>query len=232
MNKPKPIYENEYLYALITSLPIVAGYFTVSFVFGISSINLGLPIWFATTISILVYGGSAQFVFLALFIAGANILTLVVTVFFVNLRYMMMSIYMSSVFDKIGLHGIFRWLYGHGLTDESFAFHSAVKAKDLTAKYFLSFNFLCYLGWVLGSLLGSLLALKFKAFNLIQLEYSLIAMMLYVLVIITNDKLKIIVALVTIIAMICLSLIYESNFNIFLATFIGCGTGLWLKKKL
>jgi len=222
---------NEYLESFNNSFPVVTGYFTVSFVFGISCVNIGLPIWFPTLMSFLVYAGAAQFTFLILFSAGASILTIVITTFLINLRHMLMSIYISNIFDKLGIEKKFRWLYGYGLTDESFAFHSVLGDKKLSHKYFLSFNFFCHFSWVLGSFLGAWLITETKGAELVNLKYALTAMMVYVLVLLSNSGRKIIVALVSITAMVILSMIYESHFNIFIATFFGAGVGVWLKKK-
>lgn len=223
---------NEYRLAVRDSFPVVIGYFTVSFVFGISCVNYGLPIWFPALMSFLVYAGAAQFSFLTLFTAGASITTIVIATFFINLRHGLMSVYMSDVFDKRKLGKKFRWLYGHGLTDESFAFHSVISADNkLSHRYFLSFNAACHASWIIGSLTGALLITIAQDITAIKLEYALTAMMVYVLVLLANDRTKIITAIVTIISMILLSLIHESQANIFLSTFVGCGVGVWLKKK-
>lgn len=223
--------DNEYSKALKDSFPIITGYFTVSFVFGISCVNLGLPLWFPVLMSLFVYAGAAQFSFLVLFSAGASILTMVVTTFLINLRHFLMSICMSNIFNKLAIKNKFKWLYGYGLTDESFAFHSALGDSKLSHKYFLSFNLLCHASWVLGSFFGAWLATNADSIELVNLQYALTAMMIYVLVLLSNSKRKVIVGLASIISMIILSAIYESHFNIFIATFIGAGTGVWLKKK-
>lgn len=223
--------ENQYLKALKDSFPVVTGYFTVSFVFGISYANLGLPIWFPTLMAFLVYAGASQFSFLVLFSTGSSILTIVLTTFLINLRHMLMSIYIANVFDKLGIKSKFRWLYGYGLTDESFAFHSILDDKNLSHKYFLSFNSFCHFSWVLGAFFGAWLITETKGIELVNLQYALTAMMIYVLVLLSNNRQKIIVAVVSIISMIILTMIYESHFNIFLATFMGAGVGVWLTKK-
>ena len=224
--------ENEYLKSLKDSFPIISGYFTVSFVFGISCVNLGLPIWFPILMSLFVYAGAAQFAFLILFSAGASISTIIITTFLINLRHMVMSIYIANIFDKLQIKRKFRWLYGYGLTDESFAFHSVLGDKKLSHKYFLSFNIFCHSAWVLGSLFGAWLATETKTSDLASLQYVLTAMMVYILVLLSTNIIKTIVALVSIMSMIILSLVYESHFNILIATFIGTGVGVWLKKKV
>ena len=46
--------------------PVVAGYFTVSFVFGLMAVNAGLPMWLPVAMCLFVYAGASQFAALAL----------------------------------------------------------------------------------------------------------------------------------------------------------------------
>lgn len=221
-----------YTHAVKDSFPIMVGYFTVSFVFGISCVNYGLPLWVAPLMSLFVYAGAAQFSFLALFTAGASITTIVLTTFLINLRHMLMSIYMSNKFNDDKLNRKFRWIYGHGLTDESFAFHSVLDEKNkIHYKYYISFNLACHFAWVVGAFLGSFTITYTKDFIVFNLEFALTAMMLYVLVVLINTNLKLFISILSIFVMILLNLIYESYLNVFIATFIGCGVGIWMKKK-
>jgi 4-azaleucine resistance transporter AzlC len=222
---------NQYLQSFKDSSPILAGYFIVSFVFGIGCVKLGLPIWVPVLMSIFVYAGAAQFSFLVLFASSSSIFTIVLTTFLINLRHLLMSIYMANIFDKLQIKKKFRWLYGYELTDESFAFHSANKNKNLNHKYFLSFNFFCHFFWVLGSFAGAVFIANFQTIEIANMEYALTAMMLYILVLLTTDKRKAVVAIVATVVMIILSSIYQSHFNIFIATFIAVGVGIWMKKR-
>jgi 4-azaleucine resistance transporter AzlC len=212
--------------------PIMAGYFTVSFVFGLMCVNQGLPIWLPTLMSLFVYAGAAQFSFLALASGGASLLTTVTITFLINLRHMLMSIYMSEIFEKKGFSKRFKWFYGFGLTDESFAYHSInANETSMSQTYLISFNGFCHLFWVLGSLIGTLSAIFMDDVITIDLSFALTAMMIYVLVSLVATYEKLIIALASITTMVALTLIYESYINLFISTFVGCGVGIWLKKK-
>ncbi len=212
--------------------PIIAGYFTVSFVFGLMCVNQGLPIWLPTMMSLFVYAGAAQFSFLALASGGASLLTMVIITFLINLRHMLMSIYMSEIFEQKGFSKRFKWIYGFGLTDESFAYHSVNSNKGtMNQTYLISFNSFCHCFWVLGSLAGTVSAIFMDDVVTIDLSFALTAMMIYVLVSLVTSYEKLIISLASITTMAVLTLIYESYINLFISTFVGCGVGIWLKKK-
>lgn len=147
------------------SWPIVFGYFIVSFAFGITCIDNGLPFWLPVLMSLFVYAGAAQFAFLSLFISGSSIATIVITTLFINLRHMLMSVYMSDFFHKLNMKNIEKIIYGTQLTDESFALHSSKDLKD-SSKFYISFNMYCHLSWVLGSLCGAWVMLSLQQLEL------------------------------------------------------------------
>jgi len=217
--------------ALKDASPVVAGYFAVSFVFGLMCINQGLPMWLPTLMSLLVYAGAAQFSFLALISAEAGIITVVTTTLLINLRHMLMSVYMSEHFEKRGFSKKFKWIYGYGLTDESFAYHSVGINNNIDQNYLTTFNASCHFSWVMGSLVGTLTAIYLNEVISFDLSYALVAMMIFVLVSLANSLEKILVALASITVMVGLTLLFNSYLNIFIATFIGCGVGVCLKKK-
>ncbi len=227
----------EYRYAFRQASPIIAGYFTVSFVFGIMAVHQGLPVWLPALMSLMVYAGASQFSFLTLAMAGASLSTIVLTTFLINLRHMLMSVYMSSVFEKTGMSKKLRLWYAFGLTDESFATHSVILSKELSKeklgpRFLIAFNTFCHVSWVLGALSGSLAVLYASELVSVKLDYALMAMMLYVLVSLIDSVRKLVVALVSIVVMSLLSLTTDSHINVFVATFIGCWVATWNKTKI
>lgn len=222
-----------YALSLRQSSPIVAGYFAVSFVFGLTAVNQGLHAWVPVLMSLVVYAGAAQFTFLALVIAQASMFTIVLTTFLINLRHMLMSVYMSDALSSIEMSKKQRLWYGFGLTDESFATHSLMVNDCHFGPHFLiSFNTFCHTAWILGTLFGALAATVASEAISIKLDYALTAMMLYVLVSLINTPKKLIVAIVSIISMCLLNLFYQSYINVFIATAIGCFISTWKKTKL
>ena len=127
-------FRHEYFWALQKASPIMAGYFAVSFVFGLTAVNQGLAIWVPVLMSLMVYAGAAQFAFLPLVMAQAS-----------------MSAIVMSKKQRL-------W-YGFGLTDESFAIHSLMSNDRHLGPYFLTaFNTFCHSAWILSTLIGALVA--------------------------------------------------------------------------
>lgn len=227
------IYTESTALAFKDASPVVAGYFTVSMVFGLMCVNQGLPLWLPAFMSFLVYAGAAQFAFLALFTGGASVLTIITTTFLINLRHMLMSVCMSEHFEKKGFDKKFKWLYGYGLTDESFAFHSiGIEQLKMNHEYLAAFNIWCHLFWILGSLTGTVIAVFASDFIRFDLSFALKAMMVFVLVSLIDSLEKLIIASISIAVMVMLLLFSDSYFNLFIATFVGCGVGVCLKKRL
>ncbi|AOE63335.1 AzlC family ABC transporter permease [Pseudomonas corrugata] len=213
--------------------PVVAGYFTVSFVFGLMAVNAGLPLWLPVAMCLFVYAGASQFAALALISSGASLTTIVLTTFLINARHMLMSVYMAKALRALGLSRFERWCYASGLTDESFAFHSVKlgSGAPVSVRYLIGFNLFCHTSWVLGGLLGAVCAQYAAHLIKYQLDYALTAMMLYVLVSLCNTRNKLIAALAAVVCMGVLSLLGTSPFNVFIATFVGCGVGVCLTKR-
>ena len=195
--------------------PVVAGYFTVSFVFGLMAvdavmcINAGLPLWLPVAMCLFVYAGASQFAALALISSGASLTTIVLTTFLINARHMLMSVYMTKALRALGLSRFERWCYAAGLTDESFAFHSVKlgTGAPVSVRYLIGFNLFCHTSWVLGGLLGAVCAQYAAHLIKYQLDYALTAMMLYVLVSLCNTRNKLIAALAAVVCMGGLSLL-------------------------
>ncbi len=224
---------NNYSKAFKDASPIVAGYFTVSFIFGLMCVNQGMPVWVPVIMSFSVYAGASQFSFLSLSIGGASILTIVLSTFLINLRHMLMSVYMSNAFDRHKIGKGVRFLYAFGLTDESFASHSVRLANEkLAPAYLIAFNLYCHASWVAGSLLGGTSASYASDILTIKLDYALTAMMLYVLVSLINTAKKLLIAIVSIVTMCILNGFIESHLNVFFATSVGCWVGSWKKKVI
>ena len=73
------------------ALPIVLGYLPVGFAFGVLAVKNNIPPGLTVAMSVLMFSGSGQFVFAAMWGAGAGILSIIAAVGIVNLRYLLQS---------------------------------------------------------------------------------------------------------------------------------------------
>ena len=73
-------------------IPTLLGYISIGLAFGVIGITSDLSVLEIFLLSVLVYAGSAQFIFCGLYVAGAPISIIIITTFIVNLRHFLMSL--------------------------------------------------------------------------------------------------------------------------------------------
>lgn len=136
------------------AIPIAIGYISVSFAFGISAVEQGLPLWSPILISLSNFTGTGQFVGVNMIASGAVLFEIAFTVLIINLRYMLMSLSLSQ---KLSPDVKFwqRLVIAFGNTDEIFAV--SIQQKDeLNFRYMIGLILTSYLGWNAGTALGAL----------------------------------------------------------------------------
>lgn len=154
------INSNEYVLPTFTNglkagIPIGLGYLVVSFTFGMTACLGGFSYLDALFMSMTNVTSAGQFAGMQLINSGAPYLELMVTVAIINIRYLLMSTALSQKLDsKMSL--LKRMLLSFGVTDETFSVAS-VEVETVTFRYFMGLISIPYIGWALGTLLGSLM---------------------------------------------------------------------------
>lgn len=99
-------------------LPIMLGYAPVSFAFAVTAVASGLPWPAALLISLTNFTSAGQVAGANLLAVGAALPEIGVTVFVINIRYMLMSLSLSQKLGNLSLGK--RLLLANGVTDEIF----------------------------------------------------------------------------------------------------------------
>ncbi|WP_283608783.1 AzlC family ABC transporter permease [Faecalispora anaeroviscerum] len=134
-------------------LPICLGYLSVSFAFGMTVAQSGMPIWVAIFISVTNLTSAGQFAGFDLILHGARYLEIAVTTFVINLRYFLMSLSLSQKVDK-GMTMLQRFVLSFGITDEIFAV--AIQQPGMVgARYLAGLITTPLFGWSFGTFLGA-----------------------------------------------------------------------------
>lgn len=134
-------------------LPILLGYLSISFAFGMSAVAKGFPLWFPTLVSLSNFTGTGQFVGIDMIYAKAALTELAFTLLIINLRYLLMSLSLSQrLAPEVGL--LRRLVIAFGNTDEIFAV-AMQQSGALNFHYLLGLILSSYSGWVGGTLIGS-----------------------------------------------------------------------------
>ncbi len=135
-------------------IPIGLGYLSVSFTFGIMAVSYGLDWWQAVIISMLTLTSAGQLAGIGVMVNPGQYVEMLISQVTINLRYSFMSVSLSQK-TAPSFRGIKRWILGFFMTDEIFAVASA--EKEVNTKFFLGLSVMPYIGWTMGTLLGSLM---------------------------------------------------------------------------
>ena len=134
-------------------IPIALGYLSVSFGFGILSVQSGLSVLQASAISASNLTSAGQIAGVGVIAAGGTLLEMILVQLVINIRYSLMALSLSQKLDK-SFTTPHRLLASYGITDEIFAVCSAQKGVIVPA-YMYGMILISMAGWVLGTFLGA-----------------------------------------------------------------------------
>lgn len=136
-------------------LPIFLGYSPVGAAFGVLAIQLGFTVSQAVVCSATALAGAGQFIALSVLGSGAGAVSALIATTVVNLRYVLFATTMAPRVAGAG-PATLGWL-GFTLTDETFAVNVADQRVGLaTPASMAGVGAVAWMGWVLGTLAGSL----------------------------------------------------------------------------
>lgn len=134
-------------------VPIMLGYFSVSFGFGVLCIQKNISILAAVGISVTNLTSAGQVAGVGVIAAGGSMLEMILCQLVINLRYSLMSLSLSQKLDP-SFNLMHRLFVGYGITDEIFAVASA-QDEPLLPSYMYGLILTPFLGWSMGTLLGA-----------------------------------------------------------------------------
>ncbi len=135
--------------------PVCLGYLPLGLACGMFAQKTGLGILEVIGLCVIVYAGSAQFIGMAMMMQSASVLSIVLTIFIVNLRHFLFS---STLLKYLKDRSpAFLAFYAYEITDESFAVNfSAFEQGDWKPEDALKVNIISHATWVLSNVLGFL----------------------------------------------------------------------------
>lgn len=134
------------------AVPVMAGYFAVSFALGITMKRAGLTPWQGFWMSLLNNASAGEYAGLAMITAGAPLWELALMTLIANARYLLMSCALSQKLSpKVSVGS--RLAIGFDVTDELFGLAVARSGK-LDQRYYYGAMLLALPGWALGTMTG------------------------------------------------------------------------------
>jgi 4-azaleucine resistance transporter AzlC len=204
------------------ALPVVFGYLGIGFAAGVVERAAGMSYAEIALLSMVLYAGSAQFVVTSMLSMGAPAAAIVPTVFFLNLRHLLLSAALAPA-----LKGVAAWknaLLGLQLTDETFVVASTRAA--LSPAWMAGLNLAAWSTWAAANLAGA--ALAGLAPDTRALGFALPAMFAALLVLQIRNRLSVLVAVIAAAAGIGIQLVRPGPWAVVGATLIGATLGLLL----
>lgn len=167
--------------ATIKSLPIMFSYIFVSMAYGIMMEDAGFHWYFSLLVSMTVYTGAFQFVFVTLMSSGASYITIALTAFLMNSRQSFYSLTFVDEFNDIGKKSKLKKLYMiQTMTDETYAVNCAVsaekaKSREDRQKIMFIVAFLSRVYWMIGAVIGGILG-QVISFDMSGIDFCMTAL--------------------------------------------------------
>ena len=145
--------KNQFLRGASHGIPIMLGYLSVSFGFGILAVKSGLSIFSAAAVSASNLTSAGQAAGVAIIADGGTLLEMILSQLVINIRYALMAISLSQKLDS-SFSLPKRLLAAFGITDEIFAVASS-QLEKVTASYMFGLISVSFIGWTTGTVLGA-----------------------------------------------------------------------------
>jgi 4-azaleucine resistance transporter AzlC len=182
------------------SFPMLVGAAPFGVIFGTLAIGSGLPAWLTLGMSLLVFGGSSQFVAVSLIGSGTALPVIWLTTLVVNLRH---ALYSASLLPHArSLPARWRWALAFWLTDETFAVVENRVRQDAshnawdTAYYWLGSSLAMYSNWFVWTLVGVVLGQSVPALATLGLDFAMVATFAAIVVLQLRDRPMVLAAVV------------------------------------
>lgn len=146
--------KKDFIKGMSHGIPIMLGYLSVSFGFGIAASGKGLSALWASIISLTNLTSAGQAAGIDIIAAGGTLLEMILVQITINLRYSLMALSLSQNLDK-RFSTAHRLAASYGITDEIFAV-CAAQTPPLTPAYMYGMIFVATLGWVSGTAMGAM----------------------------------------------------------------------------
>lgn len=186
------------------------------------AIKAGMTPVETVSMSFLVYAGAGQIIAASMVLSGATLMTIILTNFVVNLRYLVMS---TCVLNKIEESNLpLNILAAHLTVDESFAMFSL--SEDSSIWIFLGIGLTSWLSWCLGAGIGVVVLDLLPVIVTNSFNISLYALFVAILIPSIKESRQIaLLVLITAVLNIVLSQ-FLGNWSLIISTLLGALIGM------
>ncbi|NLR12192.1 branched-chain amino acid ABC transporter permease [Lactobacillus sp. ZJLC3-7] len=220
---------------LRVAMPLNLSYIPIGLACGILLHAAGFNTLLTGLVSLLIFSGGAQFLIATMLTINSPLLSIVLMLFFLELRYALLSSSLSPYLK--GSSNRFLFMFAVSLNDENYAINYLKFATDKkwTGKEALMVEHYSLLFWAASNVVGSLIGSALKI-DLSIVNFALTALFLYMIVMQIKNRLTIVICLISgVLAAVCMMLTKSTLglvISTIIASLIGFALEATLRKKL
>lgn len=205
----------------------MASYILIGIVCGMVSYEVGFSVLQIALMSIFVYSGAGQFMIAGMYGSGASTFAIIITLWFLNIRFILLSL--SSSKYVLNKSGLFLFLFGTTLTDESFGVnYTLFEQGDWQPNDALALNLINYVAWIIGTILGALLV-SVLVLDTTLVSYALTALFIYMMASQFVSRIYILAGGLSVVFTVILMALLQNNIAIVLGAVVASYLSLRLK---
>ena len=162
------------------TIPIMAGFLFLGMTYGVFMVQSGFPFWYPMLTSLVIFGGSLEFVVVNLLLGAFNPLQAFAMALMIQARHLFYGV---SMLDKYRDTGKKKLYMIFGLTDETFSVNcSAEVPPDVDRGWFYFFvTLMNQIYWFTGATLGALFGMLIQ-FNAQGLDFAMTALFVVIFI--------------------------------------------------
>nr|WP_225365997.1 AzlC family ABC transporter permease [Levilactobacillus bambusae] len=216
---------------LRVSMPLNISYIPIGLACGILLHAAGFNTLLTGLVSILIFSGGAQFLIATMLTINSPLLSIVLMLFFLELRYALLSSSLSPYLR--GKSTRFLFLFAVSLNDENYAVNYLKFATDKkwTPHDALHVEHYSLLFWTVSNLIGSLIGSAIKI-DLGVVNFALTALFLYMIVMQLKNRITVLIALVAAFFAVVFMCWTKSTIGLVISTLVASFIGFLLESTL
>lgn len=223
--------EPRWLTNLKTAMPLNISYVPIGLACGILLHAAGFNTILTGLVSLLVFSGGAQFLIASMLVINSPLLSIVIMLFFLELRYALLGSSISKYLQ--GQSNLFTFLFALSLNDETYAVNYLKLSTDkkFTPSDALQIEHYALFVWTLSTIIGSLIGSAISI-NLTVVHFALTALFIYMIVMQIKSLLKVLVMLLTIALSIIFLMLMKSTLGLVVATLLASFVGFMVESYI
>jgi len=216
---------------LRVAMPLNLSYIPIGLACGILLHAAGFNTFLTGLVSLLVFSGGGQFLIATMLTINSPLLSIVLMLFFLELRYALLSSSLSPYLK--GQSNRFLFIFAVSLNDENYAINYLKFATDKkwTVREALAVEHYSLLFWATSNVIGSLIGSALKI-DLSVVHFALTSLFLYMIVMQLKSHLTVLICLVSAVLAAFFMIVTKSTLGLVIATIVASLIGFGLEELL